>query len=48
LWTKTIPGLFLRAALSLIIESRRRQVLMMYGLGMKDGIIGRMGKRVLP
>ena len=48
LWTKTIPGLFLRAALSLIIESRRRQVLMMYGLGIRDGITGRLGKRVMP
>ena len=47
-WTKTIPGLILRAALSLLVENRRRQVLMMYGLGMRDGITGRMGQRILP
>ena len=47
-WTKTIPGLILRAALSLLVEGRRYQVLMMYGLGMRDGITGRVGKRVLP
>ena len=47
-WTKTIPGLILRATLSLLVESRRRQALLMYGLGMRDGITGRMGRRLLP
>ena len=48
LWTITIPGIILRAFMSLFTEKKRLQVLHMYTKGIIDGLYNRKGKRVLP
>ena len=48
LWTHTLPGIILRAVMSIFIEKKPGIVLYMYAKAILDGLCCRKGKRVLP
>jgi GT2 family glycosyltransferase len=48
LWTQTLPGIFVRAILSLYHEQHKIIYLSTYIKAVKDGLTGKKGKRVIP
>lgn len=48
LWTKTLPGICLRALLSLFHETKKLQPLRAYLIAIKDGLLSNTGKLMLP
>lgn len=48
LWTQTIPGLVVRMLATLWYEPHRFRQVCTYSKGIKDGLLGRVGKRVEP
>jgi rhamnopyranosyl-N-acetylglucosaminyl-diphospho-decaprenol beta-1,3/1,4-galactofuranosyltransferase len=48
LWTQTLPGILVRAILSLYHEQHKINYLSTYIKAIKDGLIGKKGKRVIP
>ena len=45
LWTKTLPGILLRAILSLYIEPNKITYLTTYIIAVKDGLLGKTGEK---
>lgn len=48
LWTQTLPGIFIRACLSLLIEKQKLQCIRMHFKAICDGLLSRKGQRVPP
>ena len=48
LWTKTLPGILLRAVLSIFHEPKKLDSLHAYLIATKDGLLGNKGKRISP
>lgn len=48
LWTQTLPGIFVRAILSLYHEQQKFNYFTAYIKAIKDGLLGKKGKRVIP
>jgi GT2 family glycosyltransferase len=48
LWTRTIPGICLRAVLSLFHETQKLQPLRAYLVAIKDGLLSNTGRLMLP
>ena len=48
LWTKTLPGILLRAVLSIFHEPEKIDSLHAYLIAIKDGLLGNKGKRISP